>query len=151
MKNVLIIFLITFFVPGCASDTYTDMQIVEEFVSKVIIENPTADVSILEDYLSVKEADRDQTYEYIKAVIPDFHNALKEISNFEIIGVDERSEYASPEHKPIEFKGDGVIYFLVAEGKEEMFFILEKGKIVSFFPNVQKGSNSYISPFVFSE
>ncbi len=148
MRRILVIASILLLSISCKSNGQADMQLVNSFVEKVIRDSPKADAKVLEQYLTIKNENKEMLVQYIQAYISEFHKMIDNAS-YEVIDHVEKQRRTEIEQEVL-YKGDGSLFYLISNNRVEIFFIVEEGKIVSFFGQVQKEQDSTVNPFFIS-
>ena len=147
MKYLLIIMLPVVMV-GCNSES--NLTPVDDFVENFIVGESAPNYENLEHYVEIEDSKSEQIKEMIKLYVEDYRNELRSVKNYEIITDRELSNKHSFENN-IVYEPRENIRYLVVDGKVKMFFIVNEGKIISFFANHQKHAKNELYPVILSE
>ena len=137
MKNILF-YIILFSMSFCSQNKNPDIELINNFINKVIIDN-SSDYS---EYIEMNSSKKELLDEYIQMNINDLKSQIQNKS-YKIVHLPDVKDFK------MEFQHKNLNEVYLLESEEEIigFFIVKDSKIISFFSEINKEQNNLIYPF----
>lgn len=153
MKIFVLAIIVLF--SDCNNSQDKNRRLIEAFIDYYIVNQPTEISSEIERYIDLPLDDNyDKNIRFLNELRPDLSSRIEK-GEYQILKRSETSEDHFREGD-VDFESDSVypehhVYFLIQNDTAKMFFIVHKGKILSFSCNFMISETDRCSPFYFNE
>lgn len=157
MNNPILKFIvvgfIVFIVFIACKPKLDNKQLIKNFITNCIVTDTEITESLLKTYLQISEEKKQIKTEIIEAFIKDYRKEFSTIENYKVYFFKEIDK-AITSFQEILYPDKDQIYYVIAQNKVKMFFIIKNQKIISFFGNITilkgkpKAGTNTVKPFM---